>query len=146
MHERSRIRRASPAAASGLALLLLLNVMARADDASVATIKISSAPSGGSLSGQLVQGVMSWRGHDYLLKLRGVAGPATTVGSVRGLVRPRDIEGVFEPSDGGLRNSSGVTVVFDPPLSLEAGRLNIDVLSAMQPKVSRGQPGTGGVE
>ena len=139
-------RRAFPAVASALLLLFLLSVAARADEAAVATIKVSSAPAGGSLSGQLVRGVMSWRGHDYLLTLRGVAVPVTSVGSVRGLVRPRDIEGVFKPSQDGMRNTSNVTIVFDPPLSLEAGRLEINVLSALQPKVSTGTPGTGGIE
>jgi len=139
-------RRALPAVSSALLLLLLLNVGTSADEAAVATIRVSAAPAAGSLSGQLVRGVMSWRGHDYLLTLKGVAAPVTSVGSVRGLVRPRDIEGVFKPSEDVLRNTSDVTVVFDPPLSLEAGRLEIVVLSALQPKVSTGTPHTGGIE
>jgi len=142
-----RIRRVSTAVGGALVpLLMLLSVATRAEDTSVATIKVSSAPAGGSLSGQLVRAVMSWRGHDYRLTLKGVAGPVTAVGSARGLVRPRDIEGVFKLSQEGLRNTSGVTVVFDPPLSLEAGQLEVNVLSAIQPKVSEGTPHTGGIE
>jgi hypothetical protein len=141
-----RSRRAFPAAASALVFLLLLSLAARAEDTPAATIKVSAAPAGGSLGGQLVRGVMSWRGRDYLLTLKGVEVPVTSVGSIRGLVRPRDIEGVFKPSEDGLRNTSDVTVVFDPPLSLEAGRLEISVLSAVQPKVSTGTPGTGGIQ
>jgi hypothetical protein len=81
---------------------------------------------------------MSFRDRKYLLTLRGVAGPARTVGSVRGLLRPRDIEGVFEPADQGLRNASGVTIRFDPPLSLAAGRLEIELLNRRYPKASGG--------
>ncbi len=129
----------------GLTLLLALLLTARvsADEVVVATIQVSSATSGSSLGGRLVEGVMSFRGHDYLLTLRGVSESASTKGSVRGLLRPRDIEGVFEPSDQGLRNDSGVTIRFDPPLSLEAGRLEIEVSSRRSPKVSVGQPESG---
>jgi hypothetical protein len=84
---------------------------------------------------------MSFRGQDYLLTLRGVAESVNTVGSVRGLPRPRDIEGAFKPSDGSLRNASGVTIRFDPPLPLVAGRLEIEVSRLMSPKSSGGQPG-----
>ena len=86
---------------------------------------------------------MSFRGHDYLLTLRGVEESARTVGSVRGLLRPRDIEGTFEPSDEGLRNASGVTIRFDPPLVLRAGGLEIELSSRRNPKPSSGQPGSG---
>lgn len=128
----------------GTALLALLSSgPARADEAPVATIKVSSATSGSSLGGRLVEGVMHFRGHDYLLTLRGVMESASTVGSVYGLLRPRDIEGVFQPSDQGLRNASGVTIRFDPPLSLGAAGLEIEVSSRFNPKVSGGQPGSG---
>jgi hypothetical protein len=86
---------------------------------------------------------MSFRGSDYLLTLRGVTESTNTVGSVRGLKRPRDIEGVFEPSDQGLRNASGVTIRFDPPLSLGAGGLEIEVSSRRTPKVSGGHRESG---
>ena len=138
------IRARVPSLASTLLLLvLLLSAAAHADDAPVATIKVSSATSGSSLGGRLVQGVMSFRDHDYLLTLRGVAESVTSVGSVRGLLRPRDIEGVFVPTDQGLRNTSGITIAFDPPLRLEAGRLEIEVSSRMHPKVSGGHRESG---
>jgi len=86
---------------------------------------------------------MSFRGQDYLLTLRGVAESVNTVGSVGGLLRPRDIEGAFKPSDGGLRKASGVTIRFDSPLPLVAGRLEIEVSRQMSPKSSGGQPGAG---
>ena len=132
-----------PALLSTLLLAFLLSAAARADDAAVATIKVSSATSGSSLGGRLVQGVMSFRDRDYLLTLRGVAESVTSVGSVRGLLRPRDIEGVFEPTAQGLRNSSGVTIAFDPPLPLEAGKLEIEVSNRIHPKVSGGHRESG---
>ena len=128
---------------SGFLLTLVLSAAALAADEPVATIKVTSSTSGSSLSGRLVQGVMSFRGHDYLLTLRGIAESVNTVGSVRGMLRPRDIEGVFQPSDQGLKNGSGVTVAFDPPVKLEAGRLEIEVSSGIQPKVSGGHRESG---
>ena len=119
------------------------SLAAAADDTAVATIKVTSATAGSSLSGRLVEGVMSFRGHDYLLTLRGLAKSVTSVGSVRGLLRARDIEGVFVPTDQGLRNGSGVTIAFDPPLSLEANRLEIEVSSRRSPKVSGGHRESG---
>lgn len=130
--------------ARAVLLALLLTSSARGDEAPVATIAVSSATSGSNLGGSLVEGVMSFRGRKYLLTLRGVAEPAKTVGSVRGLLRPRDIEGVFEPSDQVLRNTSGVTIRFDPPLSLGGGRLEIELLNRRYPKVSAG--GRDGIE
>jgi hypothetical protein len=132
----------SPLVVGGALLALLLISPARSDEAPVATIRVSSATSGSSF-GRLVEGVMSFRGNDYLLRLRGVTEPVTTVGSVHGLLRPRDIEGVFEPTDQGLRNAAGVTVRFDPPLSLGAGRLEIEVSSRMHPKISGGHRESG---
>ena len=124
--------------ANSVLLLLVLTASARGDDAPVATIAVSSATSGSSLGGSLVEGVMTFRGREYLLTLRGVAEPTKTVGSVRGLRRPRDIEGIFEPSDQGLRNTSGVTIRFDPRLSLRTGRLEIELLNRRYPKASGG--------
>ena len=123
---------------SAALLVLVLIARARSDDEPEATIAVSSATSGSSLSGNLVEGVMTFRDSEYLLTLRGVGEPARTVGSVRGLLRARDIEGVFEPSDQGLRNTSGVTIRFDPPLSLRRGRLEIELLNRKYPKVSGG--------
>jgi len=128
----------------GTALLaLLLSAPSGADEAPVATIVVSSATSGSTLGGRLVEGVMHFRDHDYLLTLRGVTESAGTVGSVYGLLRPRDIEGTFQPSDQGLRNASGVTIRFDPPLSLGEGGLDIEVSSRFNPKNSGGQRGSG---
>jgi hypothetical protein len=124
-------------------LALLLTSPASADEAPVATIRVSSATSGSSLGGRLVEGVMRFRGHDYLLRLRGVTESATTLGSVYGLLRPRDIEGLFKPSDQGLRNASAVTIRFDPPLSIGASGLEIEVSSRIQPKVSGGHRESG---
>ena len=129
--------------ASAVLLALLLAAPARADEEPVARITVSSATSGSSLGGRLVEGVMSYRGQDHLLTLRGVAKSVGTVGSVRGLLRPRDIEGTFRPSDGSLRNASGVTIRFDPPLSLEAGTLEIELSRQISPKSSGGQTGAG---
>ena len=122
---------------------LLLAAPVAADETPVATIQVSSATAGSSLGGRLVEGRMRFRGHDYLLILRGLAESSRTTGSVYGLLRPRDIEGVFEPADGGLRNASGVEVRFEPPLSLAAGRLEIEVASRRNPKVSGGDRGSG---
>jgi hypothetical protein len=130
--------------ASAVLLALVLTAPAHADDASVATIAVSPATSGSSVGGSLVEGVMRFRGREYLLTLRGIAEPAKTVGSVRELLRPREIEGVFEPTDQGLRNTSGVTIRFDPPLSLATGRLEIELLHRRYPKVSGG--GRDGIE
>ncbi len=128
---------------SAVLLALPWSSPVRAADAPVATIRVSSATAGGSLGGHLVEGVMSFRGHDYILTLRGVAQSVTAVGSVSGLLRPEDIEGIFEPTDKGLRNADGVTIRFDPPLSLEKGRLEIEVSRGVKPKVSGGEPGSG---
>jgi hypothetical protein len=136
---RDRIRLAAT-----LALLaLLLPVSARSDDAPVATIRVTSATAGSSLGGSLVEGVMRFRDRDYLLTLHGVKTSVTSLGSVSGLLRPRDIEGVFKPANGALKNASDVTIRFVPPLSLEAGSLEIEISGGMQPKVSRGNRESG---
>ena len=134
-------RRSLPAAA--IFLVALLSSTAGSEEPPVATIKVSSATSGSSLGGKLVEGLMRFRGADYLLTLRGLAKSANSTGSVRGLVRPRDIEGFFEPTDQGLRNSSGVTIRFDPPLVLEKDRLEIELSSRRTPKVSGGHRESG---
>ena len=126
-----------------LLLPLLLTASAWAEEPVVATIKVSSATAGSSLGGRLVEGLMQFRDADYLLTLRGLAKSATSTGSVRGLVRPRDIEGFFEPTEQGLRNSAGVTIQFDPPLVLERDRLQIEVSSRRTPKISGGHRESG---
>lgn len=132
------LRGRGPSVASAALLAFLVTARTRADEQPVARIAVTSATSGSSLSGNLVEGVMSFRDREYLLALRGVTEPAKTVGSVRGLLRARDIEGVFQPSDQGLRNTSGVTIRFDPPLALGAGGLEIQLLNRKYPKVSGG--------
>jgi len=132
------------ACVAGVALLaLLVSAHVRGDDAPVATITVTSATAGSTIGGQLVEGVMRFGDRDYLLTLHGVARSVTTRGSVYGLVRPRDIQGFFKPTDQGVKNASGVVIRFDPPLSLEGDRLEIEISGGMQPKVSRGQPGSG---
>jgi hypothetical protein len=127
------------ACAVAVALLVLLNLAAaHGDEAPAAKIVVSSSTSGSSLGGRLVEGRMSFRGHEYLLRMEGVAETATTTGSVYGLLRPRDVAGVFEPVGDGLRNSSGVTIRFDPPLRLAGGKLVVEVASRIQPKLSGG--------
>jgi hypothetical protein len=110
---------------------------AHAEDAPVATISVTSATAGSSL-GQLVEGVMRYRDQKILLTLHGVAKSVTTRGAVFGLQRPRDIEGTFRPVGPVLRNASGVTIRFDPPLILQENRLAIEISGGLQPKVSRG--------
>ena len=136
------VRRRVSCIAAAVFLSLLPNATALADDEPVATITVSSATAGSSF-GRLVEGVMRFRGNDYRLTLRGVTESARTGGSVYGLLRPRDIEGVFQPSDQGLRNASGVTIRFDPPLALGAAGLEIEVSSRFSPKNSGGQHGSG---
>lgn len=134
---------ASRSSAASVLLAFLLTFCAGPGDAPVATIKVSSATSGSSLGGRLVEGVMSFRGHEYILTLRGVEESARSVGAVRGLLRARDIAGVFEPSDQGLRNASGVTIRFDPPLVLGPRGLEIEVASRRNPKMSSGHRESG---
>ena len=139
-----RVRRGPALSVATIVLLALLTAPGRADEATVATITVSSATAGSSLGGRLVQGVMRFRDHEYLLTLRGVVTPTAAVGSVSRLLRPRDIEGVFESTDQGLRNDAGVAIRFEPPLSLERGALEIELSSRMHPKVSGGQRESGG--
>jgi hypothetical protein len=108
------------------------------DSAPVATIKVTSATAGSSLSGRLVEGRMHFRDADYLLALRGLAQSANSTGTVWGLHRTRDIEGHYQPSDQGFRNSAGVTIRFDPPLVLEKNQLEIELLNRRTPKASQG--------
>jgi hypothetical protein len=120
----------------------LVGARASADEAPVATITVTSATSGSSL-GKLVEGVMRYRDRQYVLVLRGVAQATTSRGSVFGMQRPKEIEGIFRPVGGVLRNSSGVTIRFEPALSLEKNALEIEISGGLQPKISRGQPDSG---
>jgi hypothetical protein len=137
-------RRSLPLAAAIFSVALLASAPAGSKDpAPVATIEVTSATAGSSLSGRLVEGRMHFRDADYLLALRGLAQSANSIGSVWGLVRARDIEGHYQPSDQGFRNSAGVTIRFDPPLVLEKDRLEIEVTSRKTPKISDGSRGSG---
>jgi hypothetical protein len=138
-----RARRLAGAFFFHLLLPLLLTASAQAEEGVVATIKVSSATAGSSLSGRLVEGVMEFRDAEYLLTLRGLAKSANSTGTVQGLVRSRDIQGFYEPTDQGLRNSSGVTIRFDPPLELAKDRLQIELSSRRTPKVSGGHRESG---
>ena len=136
-------RRGALPLAAGVLLALLVSSFALAQDAPVATIKLSSATAGSSLGGRLVEGVMSFRGYDYVLTLRGLEQSAHSVGSVRGLLRARDIEGTYNASGEGLRNAAGVTIDFDPPLVLTASGLEIEVSTRRSPKVTGGNRESG---
>jgi hypothetical protein len=123
-------------------ILLLLGILAgaaRAEDSAVAKIAVSASPAASYFGERLTQGVMDFRGRKYLLILHAVAGPASSVGAVFGLRRARDIEGPYTPNADGLRNPSGVTVRFEPPLVISNGPLRIEVASRIYPKVSTGQ-------
>ena len=133
-----RARRRSP----GIAVFVVLTLTGAtgAEESPVATLAVSASPAASYVGERPIEGVMHFRGRKYLLTLRGVAGPASSVGSVFGLVRARDIAGPYTPADGGLRNPAGVTIRLDPPLEIvRDGRLQIDVASRIYPKVSTGQ-------
>ena len=84
---------------------------------------------------------MDFRGQKYLLTLHGISGSAASVGLVFGLRRARDIVGPYTPTTDGLRNLSGVTIRFDPPLEIPGGTLQIELVSRIYPKASTGQGG-----
>jgi hypothetical protein len=142
-HRRPRVARWLAGAFCLLLPPLLLTAPARAEEVVVATIKVSSATAGSSLAGRLVEGLMTFRDAEYLLTLRGLAKSANSTGTVRGLVRARDIAGFYEVTDQGLRNASGVTVQFDPPLELAKDKLEIELSSRRTPKVSGGHRESG---
>jgi hypothetical protein len=123
-----------------VALALVIAGPAAAADPSVATIRISSAPAGG---GGLVQGVMTFRGQEYLVELRGVTQPVEARGTVEGLKQPRDVEGRYHASEGGLTNEAGVTLRVKPALAIGEKGLEVEVSSGVQPKTSRGHRETG---
>ncbi len=107
-----------------------------------ATITVSSSTMGSTLGLTLVEGVMRYRGKVYLLALRGAQPSVDTTGKVYGLGQARDIEGSYKSADGGLRSQRGVRIVFDPPLDVPGGQLEIDLSSRVYPKASTGQRGT----
>jgi hypothetical protein len=134
------MKRTSTLAPLVFLLGLWLGGSAPAADPSVATIRISSAPAGG---GGLVQGVMTFRGQEYVVELRGLTAPANTHGVVEGVKQPRDVEGRYHASERGLTNESGVTLRVTPPLSVGEKGLEIEVTGGVQPKISRGHRETG---
>jgi hypothetical protein len=111
------------------------------EESPVAKITVSASPAGANFGERPVEGVMQFRGRRYLLTLQGVTGSASSVGSVFGLRRPRDITGRYASSGDGLRNESGVTIKFVPPLEIGGGVLRIDLAARMYPKASTGQGG-----
>jgi hypothetical protein len=107
-----------------------------------ATIVVSSSTAASALGMTMVQGTLRHRGKVYLLTLRGIEPTAGSTGKVYNLAHERDIEGFYRPADGGLRNDRGVTIIFDPPLALAGGQLQVDLSSRVRPKASTGQRGT----
>ncbi|HTO69751.1 MAG TPA: hypothetical protein VMR31_07810 [Myxococcota bacterium] len=131
------------ASVSACALLLLsFAPAARGGDASTATLRVSPATAGSSF-GHLVEGVLTFRDRDVLVTLRGVNSTAESRGAVFGLARPRDIEGKYKGTGAVVQNESGVRIQFDPPLAFGADGFEIAIQAGMQPKVSRGGPGSG---
>ena len=124
-----------------VAAIVLASVLAGGaygEDA-IAKIAVSSSPAASYFGEELIEGVMHFRGRKYLLVLHGPSGALSSVGSVFGLRRARDIEGPYTSAPDGLRNPAGVTIRFDPPLVIRDGPLKIDLASKIYPKVSTGQ-------
>ena len=107
-----------------------------------ATIAVSSSAAASALGLSQVEGVLRHRDKVYLLTLRGAQPMAGSTGKVYGLVQVRNIEGSYKPTDGGLRNDRGVTIVFEPPLDLSGEQLQVDLSTRVYPKASTGQRGT----
>jgi len=131
---------------AALAILLASIVagVARGKESPVATVAVSASLADSYLEERVVEGVMQFRGNRYLLTLHGVSGSASSVGSVFGLRRPRDIIGPYTSTADGMRNESGVTIRFEPPLETRGGILRIELSSRVYPKASTAQGG--GVE
>jgi hypothetical protein len=126
---------------AGVAFLIasLLTPGANAQGSAVAKIAISASPTGTYFGERPVEGVMDFRGSKYLLTLQGISGSASSIASVFGLRRARDIEGPYTQTADGLHNPSGVRIRFDPPVSIGEGPLKISLASRLYPKVSTGQ-------
>jgi hypothetical protein len=107
-----------------------------------ATITVSSSTAASALGLTLVEGVLRHRDKVYRLTLRGAQPTAGSTGKVYGLVQARDIEGSYKLANDRLSNDRGVTIVFDPPLELSGGQLQVDISSRVHPKASTGQRGT----
>lgn len=127
------------AAAMAMVVVSMLTGGVHGDESAAAKITISASPAASYFGERPVEGVMEFRGHKYLLTLRGISGPASSLASVFGLRRARDIVGPYTAAADGWRNSAGVTVRFDPPLAVREGSLRIELASRIYPKVSIGQ-------
>jgi hypothetical protein len=122
-------------------LALIIAGGARSEESPVATVAVSASLADSYIDERVVEGVMQFRGSKYLLKLHGVSGSASSVGSVFGLRRPRDIVGPYTSTVDGMRNESGVTIRFEPPLEIRGRTLHIELSSRLYPKASTGQGG-----
>ncbi len=112
---------------------------ARTPDASIV---VSSSGTESVLGSTPVQGTLHHRDKVYLLTLRGAQPAGASNAKVYNLREARNIGGAYRPIGGELRNDRGVAIVFDPPLSLPGGRLQIELNSRVHPKASTGQRGT----
>jgi hypothetical protein len=112
---------------------------AHAEESVVAKITVSASLAASYFGEQPIEGLMDFRGRKYLLTLDGPCGPVSSVGSVFGLRRARDIVGPYTLAADGFRNPAGVTIRFDPPLALRDASLKIELASLIYPKVSTGQ-------
>jgi hypothetical protein len=143
-HEGNRFARHEGRWVSALVAIVVASLVAASangEESAVAKIAVSSSPAASYFGEELVEGVMDFRGRKYLLTLQGPSGAVSSVGSVYGLHRARDVVGPYTPTADGLRNPSGVTIRFDPPLVIREGSLRIDIASRIYPKVSTGQGG-----
>ncbi len=112
---------------------------ARTPDASIV---VSGGGTESVLGPTPVQGTLHHRDKVYLLTLRGAQPAGASTAKVYNLEQARNIEGSYRAVGGELRNDRGVAIVFDPPLNLLGGRLQIDLNSRVHPKASTGQRGT----
>ena len=138
------MKRRGTVAALAILLASIVAGVARGKESPVATVAVSASLADSYLEERVVEGVLQFRGSKYLLTLHGVSGSASSVGSVFGLRRPRDIIGPYTSTADGMRNESGVTIRFEPPLETRGGILRIELSSRVYPKASTGQGG--GVE
>jgi hypothetical protein len=135
------VRSGATVAAAALVFAWLMTGGAQGGESPVATVIVSASLSDSNIEERLVEGVMQFRGRKYLLTLHGISGSASSVGSVFGLRRARDIEGPYTSIADGMRNESGVTIRFEPPLETGGRTLRIELSSRVYPKASTGQGG-----
>lgn len=129
--------------AVGTFLAALLAAASARADGSIAIIKVSAAAASASLSGHYVEGVMSFRGSEYVVVLRGASASSESVGATSTLATARNVEGVYKRSGDELKNAAGVVLRFDPPLVLATGRLEVELVNRRTPKVSAGHRESG---